>query len=66
MAADPSVRIMEALIFIVAIGFLVYHLICHPIQSMKFVGGAFGLVFLGVMGIIGLILLVVALGAMGF
>ena len=57
---------MEVLIFIAAIGFLVYHLICHPINSMKFVGNALGLLFLGVMGIIGLILLVVALGAMGF
>ena len=57
---------MEVLIFIIAIGFLVYHAISHPVQSMKFVGGAFGLLFLGVMGIIGMILLVVALGSMGF
>ena len=57
---------MEVLIFIIAIGFLVYHAISHPVQSMKYVGGAFGLLFLGVMGIIGMILLVVALGSMGF
>ena len=57
---------MGVLIFIVAIGFLVYHTLRYPIQSMKFVGGALGLVFLGVMGIIGMILLIVALGAMGF
>ena len=57
---------MGVLIFIVAIGFLVYHTLRYPIQSMKFVGGALGLVFLGVMGIIGMILLIVALGSMGF
>ena len=57
---------MGVLIFIVVIGYMVYRLIGHPIQSMKFVGGALGLLFLGVMGIIGMILLVVALGAIGF
>ena len=57
---------MGVLIFIVVICYMVYRLIGHPIQSMKFVGGALGLFFLGVMGIIGTILLIVALGAMGF
>ena len=57
---------MEVLIFIIAIGFLVYRAISHPVQSMKFVGDALGLFFLGVMGIIGMILLVVALGSIGF
>ena len=57
---------MGVLIFIIVVGYMVYRLIGHPIQSMKFVGGALGLLFLGVMGIIGMILLVVALGAIGF
>ena len=57
---------MGGLIFIIVVGYMVYRLIGHPIQSMKFVGGALGLLFLGVMGIIGMILLVVALGAIGF
>ena len=57
---------MGVLLFIIVIGYIVYRLIGHPVQSMKFVGGALGLLFLGVMGIIGMILLVVALGAMGF
>ena len=57
---------MELLIVLIAIGYLVYRAIGHPIQSMKFVGGALGLLFLGVMGIIAMILLIVALGAMGF
>jgi len=57
---------MEVLIVLIAIGFLVYHTLRYPIQSMKFVGGALGLLFLGVMGIIAMILLIVALGAMGF
>ena len=57
---------MEVLIVLIAIGYLVYRAIGHPIQSMKFVGGALGLLFLGVMGIIGMILLIVALGSMGF
>ena len=57
---------IEALLVIIFIGFIVYRAIGHPIQSMKFVGGALGLLFLGVMGIIAMILLIVALGAMGF
>ena len=57
---------MEILLVLIVIGYIVYRLIGHPIQSMKFVGGALGLFFLGVMGIIGMILLVVALGAIGF
>ena len=57
---------MEFLIAIVVIGFLVYHVLFHPVQAMKFVGGAIGIVFLGIIGIIGIILLIVALGAMGF
>ena len=57
---------MGVLIFIIVIGYMVYRLIGHPIQSMKFVGGALGLVFLGVMGIIGMILLIVFLGSIGF
>ena len=57
---------MGVLIFIVVIGYMVYRLIGHPIQSMKFVGGALGLFFLGVMGIIGMILLIVFLGSIGF
>ena len=57
---------MGVLLFIIVIGYIVYRLIGHPIQSMKFVGGALGLLFLGVMGIIGMILLVVAIGAIGF
>ena len=57
---------MELLIVLIAIGYLVYRAIGHPIQSMKFVGGALGLLFLGVMGIIAMILLIVALGSMGF
>ena len=57
---------MEILLVLIVIGYMVYRLIGHPIQSMKFVGGALGLVFLGVMGIIGMILLIVALGSMGF
>ena len=57
---------MEVLIVLIAIGYLVYRAIGHPIQSMKFVGGALGLLFLGVMGIIAMILLIVALGSIGF
>jgi len=57
---------IEVLLVIIFIGFIVYRAIGHPVQSVKFVGGALGLLFLGVMGIIGMILLIVFLGSIGF
>ena len=42
---------METLIVLLAIGFVLYYLVRHPIKSLKFTLSILGLLILGVLGI---------------
>ena len=43
---------IEALLVLLATGFVIYYLVRHPIKSMKFTFSIMGLLILGVIGIL--------------
>ena len=45
---------LTLLIILLVTGFIVYWLVRHPIKSLKFLGGFFGLLFLGCLVFVGL------------
>ena len=52
---------IEFLIVILAIGFCIYYLFRHPLKSFKVVGGAIGLLALGLLGCTLFVLLVLGI-----
>jgi hypothetical protein len=45
---------MTLLLILLITGFVVFWLIRHPIKSLKFIGGFFGLLILGILTFVGL------------
>ena len=52
---------IEFLIILLAVGFLTYYFVRHPIKSLKIAGAGIGLMLLGVLTLVALIGLLVLL-----
>ena len=48
-----DVKMIEILLIILAVGFIIYYLIRHPIKTIKYSIAFLGLLLLGVIGIVG-------------